>query len=423
MRNTRPNRHKSGYALVRVLLVHQSFVDHQHPGGTRHLELASSLVKKGHEVTIVAGNLSYLTGKQFVPTRRLIAEQSIEGIRVLRAYVYPSLHRSFAWRLVSFLTFMVTSLYAGLRAGPVDVVWGTSPPIFQLFSTWLIAALRRRPLLLEIRDLWPEFAIGMGILNNRLLIWIARKAERFFYNRARHIIVNSPAYRDYLMDKGIRAEKITVIPNGVDPTMFDPSSTGEKFRQRWDLDQRFVVTYAGALGQANDIMTILKAAERLRDDPDIHFVFVGDGKDRRNLETYARSNRLSNVTFAGTYPKGEIKDVLAASSACIATLQDIPMFRTTYPNKVFDYMAAGRPTILAIDGVIREVIEESGGGLFVPPGEEAALADAAVQLRDNRDRSRAMGVAARRYVTEKFDRGFHATRLVELLEQIVHRGT
>lgn len=114
---------------MRVLLVHQSFVDFQHPGGTRHFELASCLVQRGHQVTIVAGNLSYLTGEQFIPTRQLVAEQSIDGIRVLRAFVYPSLHRSFAWRLVSFVSFMLTSLYAGLRAGPVDVVWGTSPPM------------------------------------------------------------------------------------------------------------------------------------------------------------------------------------------------------------------------------------------------------------------------------------------------------
>ncbi len=404
---------------LHILLIHQSFVDHQHPGGTRHFELASHLVEQGNHVTIVAGNLGYLTGQQFVPSNSIVCQQVIQGIRILRAYVYPSLHRSFLWRAISYLSFMVTSLWAGLRAGPVDVVWGTSPPIFQLFSTWLVSVIRRRPLLLEVRDLWPEFAIDMGILNNRLLIGVARWAEMFFYTRATHIMVNSPAYRDYLLGKGVRPTKITVIPNGVDPDMFEPGSQGASIRKQWDLNGQFVVTYTGALGQANDIMTILKAAARVQDDPSIRFLLVGDGKEKPNLERYARGEGLPNVIFAGTYPKNQMKEVLAASDVCTATLQNIPMFRTTYPNKVFDYMAAGRPTILAIDGVIREVIEAAEGGIFVPPGDDVALAHAVRVLKQDPSRARSMGISARQYVTKNFDRRLHAEKLAQLLNKIV----
>src|SRR5438552_11677426 len=148
--------------MMRVLLIHQSFASPDEPGGTRHYELARHLTELGHRVTIVASDLSYLTGKRVFAKRKLISEQDLGGVRVLRAYTFPSLHRSFFWRAISFLSFMFTSVIGGLRAGPVDLVMGTSPPIFQAVSAWLVSLLRRRPFLLEVRDLWPEFAIGLG---------------------------------------------------------------------------------------------------------------------------------------------------------------------------------------------------------------------------------------------------------------------
>lgn len=138
---------------MHVLLIHQVFTSPNVQGGTRHYELAQHLVRDGHRFTVVASDLAYATGQRIVAKRRLITEQQLENIQVLRAYTYSSLHRSFSWRVVSFLSFMLTSVAAALRAGPVDLVMGTSPPIFQAVSTWLVAVIRRRPFLLEIRDL------------------------------------------------------------------------------------------------------------------------------------------------------------------------------------------------------------------------------------------------------------------------------
>lgn len=404
---------------MRTLLIHQAFVSPNEPGGTRHYELARHCVNQGHAFTIVASDQSYLTGQRTATGRKkLVAEENIAGVRVLRAYTYPSLHRSFIWRVVAFLSFMLTSVVAGLRAGPVDLVIGTTPPIFQALSAWIVAVLRRRPFLLEIRDLWPEFAIGMGVLTNPLLIFGARLLENFLYARANHLLVNSPAYRDYLISKGIRASKITLIANGVDPSMFDPDDQGAQVRSSLQLDGKFIVTYAGALGLANDIPTILKAAELLKNKANIHFLLVGDGKERSNLEASVQARNLGNVTFAGSRPKSEMAGILAASDACLATLQDIPMFRTTYPNKVFDYMAAARPTILGIDGVIRDVIEAAKGGVFVQPGNARALADAVAQLAEQPDTAQEMGRSARSYVVEHFDRAEQSQAFTNLIRRI-----
>jgi glycosyltransferase involved in cell wall biosynthesis len=404
---------------MRILLIHQAFVSPEEAGGTRHYELGQHVVECGHQFTIVTSDLNYLTGKTHHQKQALVMEEQIAGIRILRAYTYASLHHSFVWRVISFLSFMLTSVWAGLRAGPVDLVMGTTPPIFQALSAWIIAALRRRPFLLEIRDLWPSFAIDMGILRNPLLIILARWLERFLYARATHLLVNSPAYREYLIQQGVSADKIALIPNGVTTSMFDPAARGEKIREQWQINGDFVVTYAGALGVANDIPNILRAAERLRKQAHIRFLLVGDGKERKSLEAITEQMQLSNVIFTGSIAKTRIPEVLAASDACMATLQNIPMFTTTYPNKVFDYMAAGRPTILGIDGVIRQVIEAAQAGIFVSPGDDQALAKAVLNLANDPQRAKEMGLSARAYVEKHFERTQQSQEFVKLLESLV----
>jgi glycosyltransferase involved in cell wall biosynthesis len=402
---------------MHVLLIHQAFVSPHEAGGTRHFELGRRLIAAGGEFTIVASGVNYLTGKRVKPN----VDHNTDEVRVLRAATFCTLHKSYLWRLVSFLSFMCSSVWTAWRVKQVDLVMGTSPPLFQAVSAWLVARLRRKPLLLEIRDLWPEFAIECGVLRNRLLIWLARRLERFLYARADHILVNSPAYRDYLLGLRIPEAKISFIANGVDLSLFGEPSGDKSIRREFALDGKFIVTYAGALGMANDIDTILRAAAHLRDDASIHFLLVGDGKERTRLEQMCRQLALENVTFAGPRPKFEMPDVLAASDACVATLRDIPMFRTTYPNKVFDYMAAARPTVLAIDGVIREVLEAAGGGVPVPPGDAAALARAVRELSRQRDRARRMGDAAHSYVGVHFDRNRQAAQLEQLCSRLTRK--
>jgi glycosyltransferase involved in cell wall biosynthesis len=403
---------------IHTLLIHQSFVSPTEAGGTRHYELARRLVRRGHQFTIVASDMSYLTGKPVTETRRLVGERWLDGVRIFRTWCYAAFHRSYLSRVLAFLSFSVISVPAAWRAGQVDILMGTTPPIFQAVSAWFVALLRRRPFLLEVRDLWPDFAIEVGVIKNPLLIWLSRWLERFLYNRATHILVNSPAYQTYLTGRGVPPEKVTLIANGVDPTMFDPNARGSRFKTGYGLDQKFVALYAGALGLANDLDTLIEAAVLLREESSIHFLLVGDGKERQRLEAEVRLRKLPNITFAGAQPKTAMPEALAAADACIAILKDVPMFRTTYPNKVFDYMAAGRPVVLAIDGVIREVIEAAGCGIYVPPGNSVALAEAIRQLSRDPARSRTMGLLGRVYVQEHFHRDKQAEQLAELVEKL-----
>jgi glycosyltransferase involved in cell wall biosynthesis len=406
---------------MKILLINQSFVSPEEPGHTRHFEMAQYLRKHGHELVIVGSDINYQTGRQTTKRRRIFetVEQNIDGVRILRAYVYPSLHRSYFWRIVSFFSFMFSSVWTALQVSDVDLVMGTTPPIFQAVSSWVVSLVRRRPFLLEVRDLWPEFGIGMGVLKNPVIIAMSRWLENFLYARATHILVNSPAYRKYLLEKGIPEKKVTFIPYGTDVEMFNPNVDGTSLRRKLGVEEKFVVLYAGALGAANDIYTILRAADRLRGEPRLQFLLFGDGKERVNIEEEVRRKDLRNVLLAGVYPKRDMPFVLASSDVCLAILQNIPMFRTTYPNKVFDYMAAGRATVLVIDGVIREVIETSKGGVFVEPGDDAQLASTILDLSNDPERVRQMGRDAREYLVMHLDRRDRLDETLRFLQSLV----
>ncbi len=409
---------------MHILLIHQAFAALDEPGGTRHHELARFLAGCGHRVTIIASPVSYLTGALRLPYPDLQGKwgetEGDGGVRVIRAYTYQALHKSFVHRVFSFASFMISSFYAGLRVKNVDLVWGTSPPIFQGITAWLLARLKRVPLLFEVRDLWPDFAIAVGVLKNPLLIRMSRWLERFLYRHADRVMVNSPGYVAHVAQ--ISDKLVELVPNGSDPEMFDPTDKGTTFRSANHLENNFVVLYAGAHGMSNDLGVVLEAARILQEETvtsKVTVTFLGDGKEKPALQKQAEAMNLTNVLFLPPTPKTGMATALAGADACLAILKPIEEYKTTYPNKVFDYMAAGRPVILVIDGVIREVVEAAGCGIFVQPGDPSALAQAVQELAADPARARKMGLVGRRYLEEHFSRSAVAEKLVLIMEAMV----
>lgn len=401
---------------MHILLIHQAFVTLEEPGGTRHYELACHLADRGHRVTVIASPISYLTGNAHTTNE---SAKKDDCITIIRAYTYSALHRSFVHRVFSFLSFMVSSFLIGLRVSKVDLVWGTSPPIFQGGSAWMLSRIKKAPFIFEVRDLWPDFAIQVGVLRNRTLIRASHWLERFLYQHADLIIVNSPGFIEHVRSRG--AKRVELVPNGADVLMFNPHARGEEFRQENGLGGKFIVLYAGAHGMSNDLQVVLQAAEQLVDQQEIVIVLVGDGKEKPKLQAMADEMKLGNVVFLPPVAKFHMAGVLAAADACIAILKPIPMYSLVFPNKVFDYMAAGRPVILAIKGVIREVIETSQAGIFVSPGDSSALARTIENLANDRVYAREMGLRGRAYVEENYNRTRLAEKLAQVMVQICKR--
>ncbi len=401
---------------MHILLIHQAFVSPDEAGGTRHFELARALARRGHRVTVIASKVSYLTGSALQGAE---SERTENGIRILRAYTYTALHRSFVHRVIAFASFMISSFFLGIQVRHVDLVWGTSPPIFQGWTAWMLARLKRVPFLFEVRDLWPSFAIAVGVLKNHLLIGMSLWLEAFLYHRADRVVVNSPGYAAHVRARGAR--RVELIPNGTDPDMFRPMDDGREFRTAHSLVGKYVVLYAGAHGMSNDLNVVLDCAQILiRSDPAVQIVLLGDGKEKPTLLRRMHEMSLTNVTFLPPVSKNEIPTALAGADACLAILKPVEEYKTTYPNKVFDYMAAGRPIILVIDGVIRQVVEAAGCGVFSTPGDPTALARAIRSLAGHPEEGKAMGLNGRRYVEANFNRSELADRLAEIIEEMVH---
>jgi glycosyltransferase involved in cell wall biosynthesis len=397
---------------MHILLIHQVFVRPDDPGGTRHFELAQRLVRAGHRVTILASPYSYQTGLRISDRKREVLEPNLE---VVRCEILGSVNQSFLHRTIGFFTFMVSAFFEGLKQPDVDVVWGTSPPLPQVLAAWLVARCKQAAFLFEVRDLWPAFAIQVGVLRNPILIASALALESFLYRRADRIVVNSPGFLPHLEEKNVPSAKISVVLNGVDPEMFQPANQGGAFRAAHKLEGKFVALYAGAHGLSNDLTVVLDAANLLREDKRIAIVLVGDGKEKPNLALYASEKRLENIHFLPPVPKTGMAEVLAGCDCGIAILKPIPLYETTYPNKVFDYMAAGRPVLLAIHGVIRSVVEQAEAGICIPPGDAHAMADAIRHMASHPEEARAMGARGRTCVEQNFDRA----KLARQMEQVM----
>ena len=419
---------------MHILIIHQAFASLDEPGGTRHHEFARLLASRGHRVTVIASPVSYITGERaplgasrHSPQMLRILGEKEGGVTILRASVYSAHHKSFVHRVLAFFSFMVSSFFIGLGVKNVDVVWGTSPPIFQGVTAWMLARLKGARFLFEVRDLWPKFAVAVGVLTNPTLIRMSEWLERFLYRRADRIMVNSPGFVEHValrlrakntLSAQGSASPITLIPNGADPSMFNPNDDGKEFRRAHGLENKFVALYAGAHGMSNDLGVVLESASLLADEKKIQIVLLGDGKEKSILMAHAKEMNLTNVTFIDSIPKSEMPSALAAADACIAILKPLEEYKTTYPNKVFDTMAAGRPLALAIDGVIREVVEAAGCGIYAAPASPSGLSEAIRALASDPVKSRQMGLAGRKYLEEHFSRASIGEKLLALLESL-----
>lgn len=395
---------------MHILLIHQAFAAINEPGGTRHHEMARYLIKNGHRVTIITSPVSYLTGTSGQNQNRWLTRENPEpGLTILRTYTYPALHRSFFHRVLSFFSFMFSSFFVGLGVKNVSVIWGTTPPIFQGWTAWLLSRLKGVPFLFEVRDLWPAFAIAVGVLKNKTLIRLSEWLERFLYRHADSMVVNSPGFIEHISSRG--GMNIHLVENGVDLEMFDAAEDGLEFRKAHRLENKFIVLYAGAHGISNNLGVVLESARMTKEESNIIYVLVGDGKEKSNLMRQAEENQLDNVLFIPSVPKNEMNQTLAAANACIAILKPIEMYKTTYPNKVFDYMAAAKPVLLLIDGVIREVVEKANCGVFIPADDPEGLANEIKIMQNDMDAANLMGRNGRMYVKNHFDRAALAAKM------------
>ena len=389
------------------------------PANRTH-EHCRAWVEAGHEVHVVTCVPSHPAGKPFAGYRMgWYQRETTDGIHIHRVWTYLAANRGVARRVANFLSFVPTAVLRALRLGRFDVVIGTSPQFFCAMAAGIVASLRRTPWVFELRDLWPESIPAVGAIGPSRALHLLEKLELHLYRKAAAVVCVTEAFIENLRRRGIDPGKLHFVPNGIVPAAWEGGARDE-CRARFGLaPDDIAVSYIGTLGMAHGLGTTLEAAHRLR-GTNARFLIIGDGAERAALEARAKAKRLSNVTFTGLLPREAIAHLMAATDIALVTLKPSETFKTVLPSKMFEAMAAKKPIVLAVDGEARRVLERSGGGVAVPPGDPDALADAVRALAAEPARREWLGASGRAFVRREFDRAAWAARYLDILHALVN---
>ncbi len=383
-----------------------------------------SMGEGGTQVTVVTCVPNVPNGVPYAGYRNSIRNQHevVDGIEVVRVWTYLAPNAGVLKRIINYLTYMFSAIWAGLFVRRPDVIIATSPQFFCGWAGVVVQWIRRVPFVLEIRDIWPESITAVGAMRKgmatRLLEWLERK----MYLAADHIVAVGNGYRDNVCSKVPVSDRISVIYNGVDGEAFEPSSRDEQLISSCGQTGRFICSYVGTIGMAHGLETVLNAAEilRSRGRTDIGFLLVGDGARRAPLEEECRARGLDDlVFFTGRLDKSEMPRVLASSDVLLVHLRSCDLFETVIPSKIFEAMAMERPIIMGVRGESAEIVRDSGAGIDMEPGNAESLVESVVRLRDDLELYQRLSRSGRDFVLSKFSRDAFAQRYLELLTDVV----
>ncbi|MBU8933944.1 MAG: glycosyltransferase family 4 protein [candidate division Zixibacteria bacterium] len=402
---------------MRILIITQHFPPER--GAVRRLgEFARYFAHKGMDVSVLTAIPNYPDG--IVPEKYrgfFFYREEIDGVKIYRSYVLPASNRYPGKRMIGFIIFMFTALLNSVRIkGKFDVVLASSPPVTTPVVGWLVSKLRRARFILEIRDLQPESSEEFGNLKSSLFTRVLKKFMHWIYRRADHIVGVTDGIAQYMTDIGIPANQVTTIKSGVGQEFLAADSNG--IRKKFGWDDKFLVLYAGTLGWAHSLETVIEAARQLVDQPDIYFVFAGDGQKRQALEGMVRDYGLKNCCFIGLQSLETIPYFLKASDVLVESLKEVPITRGTFPAKLFEYMASGRPIIFGSRGgeAVSE-LEKAGGALWFPADQPDKLSELILKLKQGRIDGARLGRQYHDHVAKYHVRERWAHRYYELIDQ------
>jgi len=403
---------------VRLIVLTHYFPPEVGAPQARLFELARRLVAGGVRVTVVTGFPNYPTGVVAKGYRgRFAMREQMDGVNVLRTWVFATPNKGFAKRLLNHVSFALSSLTALRRSGPADVIFVESPPLAMGLAVFAYSWIKRAPFVFNVSDIWPQSAIEMGALSNRAAIWVAERFERSLYRHARRISVVTPGIVEKLAARGVPREKLFLLTNAVDTDLFRPAGPDADLARRLGVEGRKVFLYAGTHGLAQGLDVVLAAA-KLTHDPDILYLLAGEGADKERLQAQARTESIPNVMFLPNQPRDVMPRLLNLAYATIIPLRRLDIFKAALPSKMFESMASELPIVLAVWGEAARLVEEAGCGVVVEPEDAAAMARAVEGLAGDPALAKQLGASGRRYAIENFDRTRVARRFLELVQQV-----
>lgn len=412
---------------MKILYLSQYFPPEIGAPAGRVAELSRLWVEAGHQVTVLTGFPNHPTGN--VPLeyrrkfRRLVCREKDQGVNVIRTWLLPLPNRRAHERILNYSSFCVSSATTGMFLDQPDLVIATSPQLLCGLSGWWIARRKRIPLVFEVRDLWPESLVAVGMNSDDSLMHrsLARIAG-FLYSNCDRVVAVTPAFKTHLMAHWkVPEQKIHVVENGVDTNRFSSSLPDPTLRRRLGASDKLVVSYIGTMGNAHGLDTVLAAASVLRNRvPNVLFLLIGEGAEKQRLAS--RACTLTNVMVLDQQPREKIPDFICASDICLVMLKRAELFKTVLPTKMLEFMSCARPVILGVDGYARQILAQANAGIPIQPENASELADAIVRLANDPALRESLGRNGRHYVLQHLSRRGTAATYLEVLHDLLEES-
>lgn len=408
---------------MRILFFSHYFPPEVNAPASRTYDNTRRWVDAGHEVIVITCAPNCPDGVVYKSFKnKLYQHESMDGIDVRRVWTYIAANQGTVRRVLNYLSYMISAVTFSFFVKRPDVIIATSPQFFCGWAGVVSGFFRRVPLILEIRDIWPESIVAVGAMRNSRLVRVLEWLEMRLYSSARHIVTVGDGYKRRLLEKGVPDEKISVVMNGVDRELFTPRSPSEELKREYGIESAFVCSYTGTIGMACGLEIVLEAAQKMKDRgiADIVFMLVGDGASRKDIEAQARERQLDNVIFTGRQTKDKMPDFLAISDVCFVHLRKTDLFTTVMPSKIFEAAGMAKPIINGVGGYAADFIERAGAGINIEPENSDQFIEALMLLRNNTSLGESYGNAGREHVIANFDSDRLARDYLEIINTLVY---
>lgn len=406
---------------MHILFLTDNFPPEVNASATRTFEHARNWVEKGHKVTVITCAPNFPEGKVFEGYKnRWLSKNRVEGINVWRVKTYIAANEGFIKRIIDFASFMLSSLFFGLFTLKVNVVIGTSPQFFTVVSAWALAKSKQVPFVFELRDIWPASITAVGAMKRGWIINILEKLELFMYRQADLIISVTHSFKSELKNRGVSADRIKVVLNGVDLKRYNPLQEKDEYlADKYKLNNKFVIGYIGTHGLAHALENVIEAAELIKKEDNIRIIFVGGGADRARLEKIVSERGSKNIVMISRQPKDKMPQIWSLCDVSLVHLKDVPLFKTVIPSKIFESMAMGLPILMAVPaGEATDIIEEYKAGINVSPECPKELSEKFLALAKDKELVKALSYKSLD-AARNFDRKKLASEMLNHIEELV----
>ena len=371
---------------MKILFLTDNFPPEINAPANRTYEHCMEWVNAGVEVTVITCFPNFPKGKVYDGYKnKLYQKEEIDGIKVIRVWSYITANEGFTKRILDYISYAKMAFFAGLFV-KTDLIIATSPQFFTAVSGWWLSIFKRKKWIMEVRDLWPESIVAVGAMKKNKAILFFEKLEKWMYKSATNLVVVTDSFKEKIIAKGIPADKIYVHKNGSNLNLFKTADKDAKLVQKYNLEGKFVYAYIGTHGMAHGLDFILNAIQEIQTShPNIHFLFIGDGADKKNLVALASKLELTNITFVDSVRKNEVVKYLNLMDAALVNLRKSDTFLTVIPSKIFEAAAIRKPILLGVEGETKKIITKYNSGICYEPENKVSFIETVKKMVEEKE--------------------------------------